>query len=96
MNVLESSMGPYLAAVVEASETASDLTVAQRNFLELHALHLVERWQWHFIGTQMRAHAGIRTATIWRDDLDNLIARGLIEESHGVSYRITDAGRVAL
>ena len=86
-------MAPHLAAVVEAAKATPDLTVAQRNFLTLHALHLVERWQWHFIWTQMRAHAGIRTATIWRDDLDNLIARGLIEESHGVSYRITDAGR---
>jgi len=90
---VDSQMQPYLAAVVEASGAAPDLTFPQRNFLHLHALRLVNRWQWHFMGTQMRAHAGKRHVTIWRDELDNLIARGLIEASHGVSYRVTDAGR---
>lgn len=71
-----------------------DLSVAQRNFLVLHASHLVERWQWHFLGTQLRAHAGRRKATIWCDDLDDLLSRGLMEGGHGCAdVRITSEGR---
>jgi len=93
VSILEAQMQPYLAAVVEASAAPPDLTFSQRNFLALHALRLVDRWKWHFMETQLRAHAGRRKATIWRVELDNLIARGLIEASHGVSYRVTEAGR---
>jgi hypothetical protein len=72
------------------------MNVAQRNFLALHARHLVERWQWHFCGTQLRAHAGKRRATIWRDDLDDLVTRGLMARGYASDVRITDAGRETL
>lgn len=74
----------------------SNLSVAQNNFLKLHAQHLVDRWQWHFLETQLRAHAGERhSATIWRDELDDLVSRGLMERSHGFVMQITNAGRQA-
>lgn len=90
---LDAAMAPHLAAVAEASAVADDLTVAQRCFLALHSKRLVERWQWHFMETQLRAHAGLHKATIWRDELADLITRGLIEKTWGFGYRITDAGR---
>jgi hypothetical protein len=73
------------------------LSVAQTNFLALHAKHVVERSQWHFCDTQLRAHAGRHKATIWRDDLEDLLARGLMERGVGIAdMRITDAGRQAI
>jgi hypothetical protein len=74
-------------------EYKPEFTAAQRRFLELHMLHIVERWQWHFLETQLRAHAGNHTATIWRDELDDLVSRGLMDRGHGFDMRITDAGR---
>ena len=59
------------------------LSTSQFNFLALHVRSLAERWQWYFCNTQLRAHAGKTTATIWRDDLDDLIARGLMFKGAG-------------
>lgn len=63
----------------------SDLSDSQRAFLALHIQHAVDMWQWHFCKTQLRAHAGIRRATIWIDELDDLIARGLMRKGFGVA-----------
>jgi hypothetical protein len=71
----------------------TDLTIAQRNFLRLHVKHAVDKWQWHFCETQLRAHAGRRKATIWRDELDDLVSRGLVNVSHGNSVYATMTGR---
>jgi hypothetical protein len=54
------------------------LTQSQLRFLALHARTVVERWQWHFQEAQLRAHAATRSATICRDELADLIERGLM------------------
>lgn len=72
--------------------TPETLTLAQRNFLALHLLP-VERWQWHFCDTQLRAHVGRRSATIWKDELEHLIVLGLMSRELGVSVSITTQGR---
>ncbi len=63
--------------------TELDLTASQRNFLRLHVKHMVDAWRWHFGKTQLRAHASRRRATIWTDELDDLIARGLMVRGAG-------------
>lgn len=63
------------------------LTVSQRNFLRLHVTHAVEMWKWHFCSTQLRAHSGHnRRATIWVDELNDLIERGLMRYGIGVAH----------
>lgn len=59
------------------------LSPAQLAFLSLHVLHHVERWQWHWFETMLRAHAGRRSATIWRDAAEEMVAWGLMEWGHG-------------
>lgn len=61
----------------------SDLTDTQCAFLRLHVRHLVERWQWHFSGAQLRAHAGTHRATISSDELAALVTRGLVRRGGG-------------
>jgi hypothetical protein len=73
----------------------SELNRAQTAFLALH-LGRVDTWQWHFLGTQLRAQADGISATIWRDDLDHLIRRGLLRRSHGEMVEITAQGRQAV
>lgn len=73
--------------------TESDLTVPQRNFLRLHVKRVVYMWQWHLGETQLRAHAGTFRATIWRDELNDLIARGLMYRGTGNIIGTTTAGR---
>lgn len=72
------------------------LTVAQHNFLALHAAALVTSWQWHFCESQLRAAAGTRKATIWRDELDDLVRWGLMERGTGYSVAVTAMGREAM
>lgn len=69
------------------------LSTTQRNFMALHVKHAVDRWQWHFCSTQLRAHAGRRSATIWYGELDDLVQRGLMLRSHGATVSVTLAGR---
>jgi hypothetical protein len=49
------------------------------DFLALHVLHGVTAWRWHWCETMLRATAGLRTATLWRDDVDDLVQAGLME-----------------
>lgn len=72
------------------------LSPAQLNFLTLHATRLVTEHRWHFSECALRATAGRRTATIWADDLADLIGRGLMEQGAGYAdVRVTEAGRTA-
>lgn len=76
-----------------ASPPLQPLSIPQRNFLALHARHIVDRWQWHFVSTQLRAFAGTKSATIWRDELDDLVALGLMQYGVGCAdVRILPAG----
>jgi hypothetical protein len=72
------------------------LSIAQHNFLRLHVKHAVDTWQWHFCKTQLRAHAGKRCATIWVDELRDLIARGLMAGSHGATVYATSDGKALI
>lgn len=77
---------------VGAALVLAELTPSQLAFLRLHVKHGVDMWQWHFCDSMLRAHAGHRRATIWRDDLDNLIARGMVVRGVGVTiYPTIDA-----
>lgn len=83
-----------LTYVLGALESAPPpLTLAQRNFLTLHVKHAVDMWQWHFLRTQLRAHVGNRSATIWVDELDDLVARGLMTRGLGATVYATMLGR---
>lgn len=76
-----------------ASPPLQPLSIPQRNFLRLHALYLVDCHKWHFVCTQLRAFAGTKSATIWRDELDDLVARGLMQYGVGCAdVRILPAG----
>lgn len=73
------------------------LSVAQRRFLALHARYLVTSHRWYFQESQLRASSDRHNATIWRDELLDLMGFGFIECGHGYAdVRITDAGRTAL
>lgn len=63
--------------------THSTLTRSQLNFLALHSRTVVDRWKWHFRETQLRAHAAQRSATVSRDELTDLIERGLMYQVGG-------------
>lgn len=73
--------------------TEPDLTIAQRNFLRLHVKYSVDMWQWHFGKTQLRAHVGLRRATIWVDELNDLIAHGLMLNGLGATVYATSDGK---
>jgi hypothetical protein len=62
-----------------ASPPLAPLSIPQRNFLALHARYFVERYRWHFSECALRAHAGTKSATIWCDELDDLVGRGLMQ-----------------
>jgi hypothetical protein len=85
--------------VVAFAEEAplAPLSPNQLRFLALHTHHRPERWTWHFCETMLRAATDRgRTATIWRDDLADLMGRGLMEQGAGYAdVRVTDAGRAA-
>lgn len=74
-----------------------DLTPLQSRFLALHAHHLVTKWTWHFGETMLRAvtERG-RPAFCGRDELEDLVERGLLGRGAGLSVRVTEAGRAAL
>lgn len=77
-----------------ASPPLQPLSTPQRNFLALHVRHQVDRWQWYFVCTQLRAFASGRSATIWRDELDDLVARGLMQYGVGCAdVKVTEQGR---
>ena len=69
-------------------------TRAQIRFMRLHAWHLVEKWQWHWFQTLLRATTdrGV-TASLWVDDVEALIREGLMEAGMGCTMEVTDAGR---
>lgn len=70
---------------------------AQIRFMRLHTFHCVEKWQWHWLQTMLRATTdrGV-TATLWRDSVDELIHEGLMEAGMGYAMSVTDAGRELL
>lgn len=77
------------------SPPLAPLSIPQRNFLALHARYQVDRWQWHFSECALRAFAGTKSATIWRDELDDLVTRGLMQYGVGCAdVRVTEQGRV--
>ena len=85
-----------LERVLGMMEDEKPLTIAQRNFLRLHVKHAVDMWQWHFCKTQLRAHSGRRRATIWVDELDDLIARGLMFRGLGATVYATTDGKALI
>jgi hypothetical protein len=70
---------------------------AQIRFMRLHAWHHVEKWQWHWLQTMLRATTdrGV-TATLWVDSVEELIREGLMEAGMGYAMSVTDAGRELL
>lgn len=70
---------------------------AQLHFLRLHCFHLIEKWQWHWLQTMLRATTdrGV-TATLWADSVEDLIREGLMEAGMGYAMSVTDAGRELL
>jgi hypothetical protein len=87
MNLLERVLGAL------EDERDRPLTVSQHNFLRLHVKHAVEMWKWHFCSTQLRASAGKRRATIWVDELHDLVARGLVTRGPGETVYATTDGK---
>jgi hypothetical protein len=54
------------------------------------------QWQWHFLYTQLRVKSEHgQGATIWKDDLESLVAAGLMHRGIGEIVEITDLGRAA-
>jgi hypothetical protein len=78
---------------IEDHPPAEPLSTAQRNFLRMHVKYAVDMWQWHFCKTQLRAHAGRRCATIWTDELDDLLGRGLMSRGVGATVYATSKGK---
>jgi hypothetical protein len=74
------------------------LTAPQRAFLALHAAPTPPHtWRWHFAGSALRATSEGGCATIWADDLDALVAAGLLAKGPGCAdCYVTDLGRDAL
>lgn len=85
-----------LERVLGAIEDQSILTNSQRNFLRLHVKYNVDMWQWHFCKTQLRAWVGRRSATIWANELDDLIARDLMRMGLGATVYATSKGKALI
>lgn len=87
------NLSPAKAAKALPAPLTPTLSSPQLAFLELHVMRHVDRWQWHWFETMLRAHAGRRSATIWQDEADALVAAGLMEWGHGCAdMRPTAAG----
>lgn len=71
----------------------SNLSAAQLTFLTLHAKRSVDKWQWLFGDSTLRAWAGKRSAALARSELAELIGEGLLQEGLGVSLLVTAEGR---
>lgn len=78
------------------SPPLAPLSPAQIAFLVLHTKHVVYSWQWHFMECQLRARANRHSATIWRDELEQLVQMGLMQWGLGVSVGVTALGREAV
>jgi hypothetical protein len=67
----------------------------QQRFLHLHAYHHVEQWRLPFRnGGMIQAVTDQgRTASVTEGQLADLVTRGLLERSHGVSVVLTAEGR---
>lgn len=90
--------GDALAYLLQAPPLVPFLpSPAQIRFMRLHAWHLVERWQWHWFQTMLRATTdrGV-TATLWADSVEELIHNGLMEAGMGFCMTLTAAGREML
>lgn len=73
---------------------ASDLTDSQFAFLHLHVRHTVDRWQSHFGGATLRAHAGTHRATISNHELAALVDNGLVRRGGGEAVYPTKVAKV--
>jgi hypothetical protein len=73
------------------------MTPAARAFLALHAApNPPHTWRWHFAGSALRATGEAGCATIWADDLDALVAAGLLRKGPGCAdCYVTPEGREA-
>jgi hypothetical protein len=81
--------------VIAEAPSIVPLTVNQQRFMWLHARRsdYVAKWHWLLGGAQFRAYTERGyTATIGRVDLDDLIARGLMQRKHGDQVELTSAG----
>jgi hypothetical protein len=80
------------------SPAAPALSPAARAFLALHAApNPPHTWRWHFAGSALRATSEGGCAAIWLDDLDALVAAGLLGRGPGCAdCYVTDLGRDAL
>jgi hypothetical protein len=79
----------------ETVQIASPLTPPQRAFLALHASpNPPHTWRWHFAGTQLRACGDAGCATLWKDDVTQLVTWGLLKWGHGCAdVVLTELGR---
>lgn len=70
------------------------LTTDQLRFIRLHQRHLVERTQVIFQGAMVRAVSdrGV-TATVRLDELESLLADGVMAQAHGGAFTVTESGR---
>lgn len=71
------------------------MTPAQSRFLALLCRYVVEKYQWYWKGTQLRAYAGGRVATITADELGGLVDGGYIERVGCAGARLTKSGHDA-
>lgn len=78
---------------VVASPPLQPLSPAQVRFLALHVRYLVTEHQWYFVCSQLRATTDTgRRAYLWRDELDDLVARGLMQWGIGCAdVKVTPA-----
>lgn len=72
----------------------TSLSAAQLTFLTLHVKRSVDKWQWLFGDSTLRAWAGKRSAALARSELAELVEAGLLQEGRlGVSLLVTAEGR---
>jgi hypothetical protein len=70
------------------------VTDEQLRFLAFH-LGSVTEWRQRWLGSQIQARRGERTATLSSEALGELVRAGMLNYSHGFSVVLTEMGREA-
>lgn len=69
------------------------MTPSQERFVRLHQRHFVERCQKLFQGAMVRATTDRgMTATVRLDELESLVASGVVAPAHGGLFVVTPEG----
>lgn len=70
------------------------LTLDQIRFIRLHQRYLVDKYQTLFGGATVRAWTERgATASVRLDELESLLAEGLLQRGWGGSFNLTEAGK---